>query len=1109
MPAPTAVRVVRLRLGGTPGVQSGDGAWLPLAPLDAALLAWLALEGPTPRARLAALLWPGSDAEAARNSLRQRLFKMRRQSGADLAVGSATLALADGVEHDLEDAETVLGEFELSLGGDFDAWLAQQRQRRHERMQAALLSLCEMAEAAGDWPDALAHARELLSLAPLSEEAHRRVIRLHYLTGDRSAALLAFDRCERVLKDEVGIAPAPDTLALLRMVEAAVVPRPARLPAHALPPAVMRPPRLVGRDAEIAGAEAGWARGQVVALVGEAGMGKTRLLQHLLPEGALAVAARPGDAGVPLSTLARLLRALGEQAPQALPAPARREIARVLPGWDEAAAPAPAGQRLVLQRTVAAVLSGAAVVSALALDDLHFADPASLQMLLALLDEGAVPQRWLLAYRPAEAGSALQQLAGGLMEQARLQAVTLAPLSRQALAELVDALQLPGVHGEALAAGLLARTGGNPLYVLETLKQAWVDQTLGALATELPGEREGAAVLPRPAAVMRLVERRLTQLSAQALALARCAAVAGQDFSSTLAARVLGAPALALVDAWAELESAQILRDQAFVHDLIQDAALASVPAAIARQLHGEIAAHLEADGRAAAARIARHWLDAGLPARAEPQLERAAQDAARALEPGEAARMWSQLAELRSAAGDADAAFAAAGQAVQLLRSDTAGAPLGAAIDRLQALARSGVQRAQALEARATMHHMRGEVALAAAALEAGLAELPPDAPPQARVALLNMHGVVLRRAGRNDDARQAFDAALALARRVRDEGDLPAVLNNLGLLLQDQDEHLEAIALMQEAAARQPDPLVRARVVNNLATSLEERGQSALAREQCLAAARQVQGAAAVVELNLAIKLGAGARQLGRWRDALAHFEHADALLAQQPNKREEELHRQRALLWLDLGRPHLAREALERGASRAQGVPVDAALAATVQARIALAAGQDALPLLRPAESVLQAAGERRALRRLRGVLVQALPPEEALALLERLAADPAVSDNACARLPFEMWRAQALLALGRAAPAWRHAERAVDWLAAVQPLDVTVPEVWLTLARCALAAGETAAAAEAATRGADWLRRHADDHLDALYRDSCLQRNPVHRELLALAGRLAAT
>ena len=47
----------------------------------------------------------------------------------------------------------------------------------------------------------------------------------------------------------------------------------------------------------------------------------------------------------------------------------------------------------------------------------------------------------------------------------------------------------------------------------------------------------------------------------------------------------LSATADALADAWAELEQAQILRDNAFVHDLIQDAALGSVPAAIARAL--------------------------------------------------------------------------------------------------------------------------------------------------------------------------------------------------------------------------------------------------------------------------------------------------------------------------------------------------------------------------------------------------------------------------------------------------------------------------------------------------------------------------------------------
>ena len=77
-------------------VQRDDGTSLPLAARDAALLAWLALEGPTARNRLARLLWPHSTEEAGRNSLRQRLFQLRRQLGAELISGQVTLALADG-----------------------------------------------------------------------------------------------------------------------------------------------------------------------------------------------------------------------------------------------------------------------------------------------------------------------------------------------------------------------------------------------------------------------------------------------------------------------------------------------------------------------------------------------------------------------------------------------------------------------------------------------------------------------------------------------------------------------------------------------------------------------------------------------------------------------------------------------------------------------------------------------------------------------------------------------------------------------------------------------------------------------------------------------------
>ena len=121
------------------------------------------------------------------------------------------------------------------------------------RTRAALVELADMAERARDYADALSHAQELLALEPLSEAAHRRVMRLHYLRGDRAAALLAFDRCEQVLKDEVGAKPSADTLALLATIEqSAASPGSgvSLLPggARTVPASVQRPPRLIGRE---------------------------------------------------------------------------------------------------------------------------------------------------------------------------------------------------------------------------------------------------------------------------------------------------------------------------------------------------------------------------------------------------------------------------------------------------------------------------------------------------------------------------------------------------------------------------------------------------------------------------------------------------------------------------------------------------------------------------------------------------------------------------------------------------------------------------------------------------------------------------------------------
>ena len=120
---------MQLRLSQSPALVATSGASIALAPRDAALLAWLALEGPTSRARLAELLWPASDPEAARNTLRQRLFHLRKHCG-ELVSGGSALRLGEAVEHDLDAAVGVLGDLQFPDAPDLNRWLHEQRDRR-------------------------------------------------------------------------------------------------------------------------------------------------------------------------------------------------------------------------------------------------------------------------------------------------------------------------------------------------------------------------------------------------------------------------------------------------------------------------------------------------------------------------------------------------------------------------------------------------------------------------------------------------------------------------------------------------------------------------------------------------------------------------------------------------------------------------------------------------------------------------------------------------------------------------------------------------------------------------------------------------------------------
>lgn len=1119
-PTPPADPRATLRLCGAPTVQAAAAPPRPLAAVDAALLAWLALEGPTARERLAALLWPGSDAASARNALRQRLFRLRRQAGCELVEGVAVLALAGGVGHDLGavdpaaplDAAGLLAGLQLPEHPELDDWLRQRRAARLADARRGVTERIAALEQAGDAAAALPLALELLRRDPLSEDAHRRVIRLHYLRGDRAAALLAFDHCEAVLKHEVGTAPSPQTLALLATVQAATAPEPApgaAGPAAALPASVLRPPRLVGRDAELAALHEALRQGSVTLVSGEAGLGKSRLLQAVGRGGPggfptpLYSAARPGDALVPYATLARLLRAVAAQVPEAADAALREALAPLLPEWAPAGAQA-ALARLPLAPVAALLQRAAAQLPVLLLDDLHFADDATLELLQGLLLGGADPPPtgaggpvWALGLRPPSPGSPLQVLVDALARARPGVQLRLAPLAVAQVAEFVDALALPGVVGATLAPALHQRTGGNPLFLLETLKLAWRD---GSLARP-----DG---LPRPQSLEQLIAGQLAQLSAGALQLARVAAVAGADFGIELAEALSGRSALDLADDWRELESRQVLHQGAFAHDLVHDAVLQALPEAIARHLHGRAAAWLQDHG-GEPGRIAAHWLAAGQRERAVPALRAAAERAHRALREGERIALLLQAADLAEAGGRGDEAFelvrsAIAGHMNTIRQTD--GLPL---LDRLDALAATPAQRARAAADRAWYSAVLGDLAVAAAQGQAALAQAQAldDAALQASVR--QRLGTTLGMAGRFSEALPHLDAAApwiaahaAPEDRAEFEGNLAVVLDNLGRPGEAEVHHRRALAgsAAAGAPAESGDPAARATLLANFAASRLDAGDLAQAAELAAQAQRIVAGyeLAGSSAGFVATLLAQCERAAGRHRAALQWCERAESILAARHPARLPVARLHRAHVWLDLGQHARALQLLDGDALAALLAlpPRYAVRAWLLRARVLQRLGLDDAPAIAEAAALAPADGwpELRLLVRTEQARAQA-----ALSELQQVAAEAAASGLHGAELG-ALLHAAAVAADAGDAEAAALARRALALAERACALHADPALRWWAPARALGAAGACAEADAVAAAGRAVLERTAEEQVDAEFREAFRERHPLHRALL---------
>ncbi len=237
---------LELQLRGQPSLYDGQQRTL-LDRKTAAVLALLALEGQQARAKLASWLW--SDASAARNSLRQVVFKLPK----GLLVGHDQLCLAADVRVDLHlsnesgaGAGELLGNFSYDDCPTFDDWLFTERQRLALRQLEGYAKRCAAFETAHDYGAALHYAKQLVALEALSEANHRRVMRLHEALGDRAAAVRAFEACRDVLRRELNLEPSLETQRLALLVARGV-----RLPSVGHVPASL-PQRSSDSNREVA-----------------------------------------------------------------------------------------------------------------------------------------------------------------------------------------------------------------------------------------------------------------------------------------------------------------------------------------------------------------------------------------------------------------------------------------------------------------------------------------------------------------------------------------------------------------------------------------------------------------------------------------------------------------------------------------------------------------------------------------------------------------------------------------------------------------------------------------------------------------------------------------
>ena len=584
-----------------------------------------------------------------------------------------------------------LSGFSLPGSPEFEAWV-EQEQRAWERLYLeGLAALTEIHRQRateghpGEYEAAIACARRYLANDDLAEEVHRQLIELYAAVGDRSAAVRQFEHCVTVLERELGVSPLPETQAAFQATlggHTPALPRPAQEPAELTLPDVDLP--LVGREhalrqLEEAYQQASAGHGQVILVSGEPGIGKTRLLEAFitrLQNRALILkgAGRPGSQTLPFQPIVEALRSIldfglriadrkskirnlkSEISPVWL-----SEVTRLLPElrtrYPDLPPPLPAESEEARTRLFEALCQLALGLAAgplpvlLCLDDLHWADPTTLEWLAYLGGRLQGRRLLVLATFLDEEADTLSKLRQALGRSGALAECKLTGLDTTEVLRLLDGLLGPAVgsRGNACDRPLLAErlqsvTGGNPFFLLETVR-------LLAEVGRISEKSERLADLPLPDTVRAAVHARLARLSGRARQVLEAAAVLGSSFGFDLVCLTAGRGEMETLDSLEALVAKHLLVEcdgaYQFHHEFTMTAVYGALGYWRRRLLHrraGEALEKLHPDDTAS---LAWHFERGEQPAKAARYALQAGNNASRVFAYAEAGAFFARALRL------------------------------------------------------------------------------------------------------------------------------------------------------------------------------------------------------------------------------------------------------------------------------------------------------------------------------------------------------------------------------------------------------------------------------------------------------------------------------